>query len=288
MKDDTVKIYTMMNYILGDEAMEKGLEGKRVVIAGSRKTEEMSAIIEKQGGIPIVRPMQGTVFLAEKEVEEDLRQVVDAGADWVILTTGIGTETLLDQAGKIGIRQPLFEILREAKVAARGYKTLGALKKLEISPVAVDDDGTTQGLIHALKSFDFAGQRVVVQLHGEPVPRLVQFLEEKGATVHQILPYRHIPPETGTVETLCREIAEGSLDAVCFTTAVQVRNLFEYARANGMDSQIREAFENDTLAAAVGKVTAEALREEGVNRILTSQSERMGAMIVELAQHYEG
>jgi len=41
------------------------------------------------------------------------------------------------------------------------------------------------------------------------------------------------------------------------------------------------------LAAAVGKVTAEALREEGVERLLAPDLERMGAMIVELARFYE-
>lgn len=38
--------------------MGKGLLGKRVAIGGSRKTEEISTIIEKQGGIPVIRPLK--------------------------------------------------------------------------------------------------------------------------------------------------------------------------------------------------------------------------------------
>lgn len=36
-----------------------------------------------------------------------------------------------------------------------------------IQPVAVDDDGTTQGLIKALETYEFTGQGVTIQLHGE-------------------------------------------------------------------------------------------------------------------------
>lgn len=57
--------------------MGKGLLGKHVAIGGSRKTEEISTIIEKQGGIPVIRPLQGTVYLAEKQVEPDLRTFVE-------------------------------------------------------------------------------------------------------------------------------------------------------------------------------------------------------------------
>ncbi|WP_027415978.1 uroporphyrinogen-III synthase [Aneurinibacillus terranovensis] len=268
--------------------MAKGLAGKRIVIAGSRKTEEMSTLIEKQGGIPIHRPLQGTVFLAEKEIESELRHFVEDGADWSIFTTGIGIETLLDFAEKLGIRTSFMNVIQQAKVAARGYKTHAALKKLGIAPVAVDDDGTTRGLTRALQSFDFAGQRVMVQLHGETAPALVRFLEERGASITLLLPYRHIAPETEVVETLCHELAEGSVDAVCFTTAVQVRSLFNHAKESGYLARVKTAFEQNVLAVSVGKVTSEALKEEGIERVLSPENERMGAMIIELSHYYEG
>ena len=63
----------------------------------------MSTLIKKQGGVPLIRSLQGTVFLAEKEVGPDLRAFVETGADWVIFTTGIGTETLVSLAEKLGI-----------------------------------------------------------------------------------------------------------------------------------------------------------------------------------------
>ncbi|WP_078411647.1 uroporphyrinogen-III synthase [Priestia abyssalis] len=267
--------------------MGKALEGKRIVIAGSRKTDEMSILIEKQGGIPAVRSLQGTVFLADKQVEPDLKRFVDEGADWAIFTTGIGTETLLNLAEKMDIKESFLQIICEAKVASRGYKTYAALKKLDIKPVAVDEDGTTKGLVRALDGQNFSGKRVMVQLHGENAPTLVKFLEDNGASVMPLLPYQHIAPEREAVETLCQELLNNEVDAVCFTTAIQVRSLFDFAREQGYANEILQAFKGKALAAAVGKVTAEALEEEGVERLVVPENERMGAMVIELCKYYE-
>lgn len=266
--------------------MSKGLTGKRVAIGASRKTDEMSTLIEKQGGIPIVRSLQGTVFLAEKEVGPNLNKIVKESTDWAIFTTGIGMETLLDIAEKLEIKQQFINIIQEAKIASRGYKTLATLKKLGIKPEAVDEDGTTSSLIKSLEKFDFTGKKVMVQLHGEHAPSLIKFLEEKAADVTLILPYQHIPPETETVATLWEEILEEKLDAICFTTAVQVRSLFNFARDNNCVDRLLTSFNSHLLAVAVGKVTAEALREEGVEKMLVPEHERMGAMIMELSQYY--
>jgi uroporphyrinogen-III synthase len=266
--------------------MATGLSGKRIVITGSRKTEEISTLIEKQGGTPIVRPLQGTVFLAEKELKPGLSRFVEDGADWVVFTTGTGIETLLDVAEKLGIRASFLARIQQAKAAARGYKTHSALKKLKVIPAAVDDDGTTKGLIRALESFDFDGKRVMVQLHGETAPALIRFFEDRGASVTLLLPYQHIAPDKQAVETLCRELVDGLVDAVCFTTGAQVRFLFDFANEHGYATKIKCAFEHDVLAVAVGKITRESLEEEGIKRVLAPELERMGAMIIELSRYY--
>ncbi|MBI0576863.1 uroporphyrinogen-III synthase [Neobacillus cucumis] len=266
--------------------MEKDLLGKRIAIAGSRKIEEISTLIIKQGGIPVLRPLQGTVLLSENEVESDLQRFIRDGADWVIFTTGMGTTTLYELAKKLDVEKEFLHIIRQAKAASRGYKTLSALKELGVKPVAVDEDGTTKGLIQSLESFDFSGKKVMLQLHGEKAPALTKFLEDRGATVSKLLPYQHIAPEIETLVTICDELISNKLNAVCFTTANQVRSLFDFAKEKGYGKEILAAFHGSALAVSVGKVTAEALREEGINRVITPEKERMGAMVVELSRYY--
>ncbi|NEW05868.1 uroporphyrinogen-III synthase [Paenibacillus sp. SYP-B3998] len=265
--------------------MEK-LEGKKIVIAGSRKTEEMCLLIAKQGGTPIVRPLQGLVYFDETAIEKELLFCTNNKVDWFVLTTGTGTDALLGAAEQLGIRSVLIQKMKESKVAARGYKTYALLKSLDIQPDVIDEDGTTQGLIRSLSSYYFSNETVVVQLHGEPQPTLIQFLVERGANVIQLLPYRHIEPESSTLETLSHELMNGLIDAVCFTTAVQVRYLFEYARRQGILDHVQKAFSTNVKAVAVGKVTVGALKDEGVNHIIAPEKERMGAMIIELVKYY--
>lgn len=276
-----------MASLKGEYGVGKGLEGKRIVIAGSRKTEEMSLIIEKQGGLPLVRPLQGTVFLAEEEVGAEIKELISQPADWMIFTTGIGTEALVNAAEKLEIKSEFLQVIEQAKIAVRGYKTIAALKNLGITPDAVDDDGTTAGLIRALSKESFMNKRAAVQLHGEKAPSLTAFLNEKGATIHYLLPYRHHAPDEAVVETLLDEMVHKEVDAVCFTTAVQVRSLFEYARKENRQAELLAAFASSTVAGAVGKVTAEALTEEGVTRMIVPELERMGAMIMELSKYYQ-
>src|SRR5690554_6700028 len=167
------------------------MKDKRVVTAGSRKLEDFSALVEKQGGIPLVRSMQGTTYLAEDAIEEDLRNLLARGTDWFIFITGVGTQTLINQANRLGIHNEFIRLIEQSKIAVRGYKTIAVLKEIGIKPLVVDDDGTNRGLIKALEHIDFTGQRVVVQLQGESIPGLIRFLEGKGAIVTQLLPYQH-------------------------------------------------------------------------------------------------
>ena len=53
--------------------MGNTLSGKHIVLGASRKTEEMSKLIEKQGGTASVRSLQGTVYKADDEVKRDLK-----------------------------------------------------------------------------------------------------------------------------------------------------------------------------------------------------------------------
>ncbi|MFH7819095.1 uroporphyrinogen-III synthase [Neobacillus thermocopriae] len=268
--------------------MHKRLAGKKIAICGSRKIEEISQLIENQGGIPLHRPLQGTVFLAEKEVEPDLVQFVEQGADWVVFTTGMGTEKLVELAENLGLKELFLKRVFETKIAARGYKTLATLKKLGIVPTAVSEDGTTKGFSQTLGNVDFTNCKVMIQLHGEEAPVLTQFFKSKGAKVHKILPYRHIEPKEEIVESLLEEVLQSNCDAICFTTATQVHSLYNYARKKGIHQEISEIFHRQTVvAAAVGKVTAEALKEEGVENIIVPDLERMGAMIIELAKFYQ-
>ncbi|MBW7475130.1 uroporphyrinogen-III synthase [Paenibacillus oenotherae] len=264
------------------------LEGKIIAVTGPRKADELSRMINKFGGETVLRPAQGTVFLDDSFIEDQLRALIDQPADWLILTTGVGTEALLQTAEKLGLAESFLGALKSMKLGARGYKTVNVLRKLGLTPEVRDDDGTTRGLLRALESYDLLGSRVALQLYGDPAPRLTGVLAERGAVCEELLPYRHIPPEGDVVERLIDEIVTGKVDAVTMTSTVQVRYVMGCAARMGQLEAVRDAFASRVLAVAVGKVTAEAVYEEGVERVLFPEEERMGSMVVAMSKFFGG
>lgn len=264
----------------------KKFTDKRIALVGPRKAEEQSAIVKKLGGIPLLRPAQGTVFLNDSNVESEITNLLEGHFDWLIVTTGVGTETLVKKAREMGQEEAFLAALKNVKIAARGYKTVNMLKKLGLKPVVRDDDGSTAGLVRALASYDFKGLKVALQLHGDPAPNLVQWLQQQEAEFHEILPYKHIPPETEVLEQLITEILEGQIDAVSFTSTPQARFLLSYAKEKGVKDEVLDAFSKNVVALSVGKVTGQALREEGITRIVMPEDERMGSALMALAQYY--
>lgn len=266
--------------------MAQHMKDRIVALAGPRKAAEMAKMVEKMGGTPLLRPAQGTVFLDDEVLRASIENWLKDPAPWAIFTTGMGVEAIYDMAEQMGLLDRLNEMLKNTTIAARGYKTVNMLKKKGLTPIVRDDDGSTAGLVRALEPFDLSDQRLMLQLHGESAPKLVEWLAGRGAQVETILPYKHIPPREEDISALMDEIIGGKVDAVAFTSAPQFRFLADYARDKGKLEAVLAAFRGPVLAVAVGKVTAQGLREEGVERLLVPEDERMGSMMVELGRYF--
>ncbi|PQP84470.1 uroporphyrinogen-III synthase [Paenibacillus sp. PCH8] len=266
--------------------MAQHLAGVRVALTGPRKSKEMSLLVEKMGGIPLVRPAQGTVFLDDRNIRAGLVSWISDPPDWAVLTTGMGLDALFEMAEEMDVAGQLLNVLSQSSIAARGYKTVNALKKRKLTPLVRDDDGSTDGLIREFASHDLTGKKVMLQLHGETAPKLVAWLEEQGAVVRQVLPYRHVPPEEAELEQLLNEILKFEVDAVAFTSGPQVRFLTQYAASQDKLEPMLAAFRQGVIPASVGKVTANSMREEGIEALVIPEEEKMGALIVELGRYF--
>lgn len=265
----------------------KPLAGRRIAVAGDRRFADIEKLVAKQGGQALSRPMMRSASLDDPETTAAVLKLCDEGCDWLILVTGMGTRAMVQVAEALGRKDDLLGRMRGAKIAARGYKTVKALKELGLSPLVQDDDGTTEGLRRQLEPYDFQGTRVAFKLHGERVPELTTWLESRGAAVFEIPLYRYQPPPDAEVQTLLSEIFAGDLEAVAFTSNTQVHYLFGVAERFGSADALRAAFAGGVQAVSVGHMTSAALYDAGVTRLVQPEHERMGAMITALAQHYQ-
>ena len=267
----------------GGRAIVQALTNKTIAVTGGRKGEEITALIEKQGGRAVIRPAQGTVFTDQEQVIETLQRMIAHPPDVFIFTTGMGERRMADLAAGAGLLEQYENLLQEVPIAVRGTKTFQHFKQKGITPATVADSGTMKQLE---KTLTIENKRVLLQMHGENVPEFIETLEQANNTVVTIYPYEHTPPEKAVLDQLIEEIEEKQLDAVAFTSAIQVRYFFEYLERVKKKGDILTLFSKEVLPVAVGEVTAEHLEKNGVERILMPATPRMGAMVMEMAKYY--
>ncbi len=256
------------------------LSGKHVAVTGPRCEEEFNRIVGKLDGTPWIYPAQGTVYSNGDQLMYQILELLWRPVDWLVLTTGIGTEALLSMATTLGMGEELLAVMKKSRIAARGYKTVNALRKLGIHPEIKADDGTMDSVYKAIAEHGLSGKRIALQLYGDPSPRISGKLRMAGAECIELMPYVHVMPDVGPIDELIGRCIDGSLDAVVFTSTVQARSVFQRARVTGKEQPLLEAFDSHVLGIAVGKITAEAMNDEGMERVVYPEEERLGPAIL--------
>ena len=79
------------------------------------------------------------------------------------------------------------------------------------------------------------GRRIAVQLHGEPLPDVVEALTVAGAEVVEVPVYRWEPPaDIGPMDRLTDAVLAGGVDALAFTSAPAAASLLRRAGERGV------------------------------------------------------
>src|SRR4030095_3039179 len=108
----------------------------------------------------------------------------------------------------------------------------------------------------ALQSTLLAGARVIVQRYGAANAELEAALEARGAEIVDIPTYRwSLPSDTAPLTALIDALERREVDAVAFTNAAQVHNLFEVAQQHARAEALRGGLAA-TLIASIGPVTS--------------------------------
>ena len=112
-------------------------------------------------------------------------------------------------------------------------------------------------MIRALSEHELARRRVAVQLYGnDPNLALMRFLRERDAEVTTVAPYVYgNAADDATVQALLERMAAGEVDAIAFTSKLQIERLM----TQHPTPLVRRALSR-TLIAAVGPIVAEAIR----------------------------
>jgi uroporphyrinogen-III synthase len=262
------------------------LAGARVGILEGRGPALLADLVRRWGGEPRVAPALREVPLdASAQIEALLDALSADEVQVVIFLTGVGAAGLLEGAGRLGRLPELVAGLSRTTNVCPGQKPWRPLKEHGIPiSVTVPSPYTTAEVLRTLDEIPLAGRGVALLHYGERSAALADALTGAGARLLELCLYEwRLPEDTAPLAALVGEVIAGELEAVVFTTQVQVRHLLAVAEASGRKDELVEALGTRTVVAAVGPTTAATAEAAGIRVGVVPSNPKMGPMIAALA-----
>jgi uroporphyrinogen-III synthase len=262
------------------------MQGKTVAVLERRLGRQLVELIAKRGGRPLHAPALSEVADVDSSFVAGLiADLRSHPAKIAIFQTGVGTHALFNATDALGATADLLALLAQMTVVARGPKPTGALRSRGVRiDLSAEEPFTTAEVLRAVQGIEMAGARVIVQRYGATNVELEQALRERGAQVTEIPTYRWVlPDDTRPLVALIDALERGEVDAVMFTNAAQVHNLFAIAGQQNRTAALKTALDR-TLVASIGPVCSDALRKFGVHAAIEPHPPKLGPLVSALAE----
>jgi uroporphyrinogen-III synthase len=260
------------------------MQGKRVAILETRTGAHLAELIARRGGVPMLAPALAELPDLDPDAIAGLLRIWrTTPIKTVIFQTGVGTKALFRAAEQLGLGAELSARLAESTVVVRGPKPTAELNARNVRiDVRAASPFTTADVLAAMAPLALAGEGVLIQRYGAVNPELRAALEARGARVAEIATYRwSLPEDLGPLRELLRALTERRLDAVVFTSAVQVQHLFEIARRDGGEQHLAADL-NACVIASIGPVSTRALATHGVRASFEASPPKLGFLLTGL------
>ncbi|MBI2679908.1 MAG: uroporphyrinogen-III synthase [Candidatus Solibacter usitatus] len=247
----------------------------------------MAELIRRQKGQPVIAPSMREVPIERNEEAFHFAERLFAGEfDMMILLTGVGTR-FLDKL--LATRYPagqFAEALRKLTVVVRGPKPAAVLREMNVPiGIQVPEPNTWRELLAATDGRP--ERRIAVQEYGKSNPELLAGLSARGAEVTAVRVYQwELPEDTGPLRDAAGRLAAGEIDAVFFTTSVQLEHVLQIAAEAGLENRVRAALAK-VFVASIGPTTSEALKESGIRVDFEPSHPKMGVLVQEAAARME-
>jgi uroporphyrinogen-III synthase len=256
------------------------LAGFTVGVTAARRAEELGTMMERRGAVVLHGPALRIVPVADdSDLLAATRGLIATPPDITVATTGIGYRGWVEAADGWGIGEDLLAALGSGTLLARGPKARGAIRASGLVDAWSPPSESSAEVLEYLLAGDLDGKRIAVQLHGEPLPDVVEALEIAGAEVVQVPVYRWLPPaDIVPLDRLIDTVLAGGVDALAFTSAPAAAGLMARCAERGVRDELLRALRGPVLALCVGPVTAAPLEAEDVPTVQPQRS-RLGAMV---------
>lgn len=261
--------------------------GLTVAAFESRMAAEITRLIERHGGIPLVTPALREIPLDDNSAALKFGvKLTTERVDLLILLTGVGTTALFDL---LKTRYPWSSIvaaLKQTALVARGPKPVAALKAFGLQPtLTVPEPNTWVEVVSTLDEYrPVKGLRVAVQEYGTSNPDLLEALKQRGAEVFQVPIYRWtLPEDLGLLRQVLDEIIGGKVPVLLITNAAQIDHVMEVLGKDGKLEPFHAALKK-MVVASIGPTASERLHHYGWPVDLEPSHPKMGILVKEVSE----
>jgi uroporphyrinogen-III synthase len=262
-------------------------QGLTVAAFESRMATEITRLIERHGGRPLVAPALREVPLEDNQAAQEFGVRLMAGhVDLLILMTGVGTTALFDLLKTRDPWASIVDALTSVAIIARGPKPVAALKAVGLkADVTVPEPNTWVDLMSALDQHrSVKGLRVAVQEYGVSNPDLLKALEDRGAEVFPVPIYKWaLPEDLSPIRHALDEIIAGRVSVILITNAAQVDHVMQVLEQDGRVEPFRTALQK-MVVASIGPTASERLHHHGWPVDCEPSHSKMGILIKEVSE----
>ena len=263
---------------------KSGFKNVTVAAFESRMGAELTRLIERYGGRPLVAPALREIPLEDNSAALKFGvRLTTERVDILILLTGVGTTALFDLLKTRYPWSSLVIALKQTAIVARGPKPVAALKALSLQPtLTVPEPNTWVDLISTLDEYrPVKGLRVAVQEYGVTNRDLLDALKQRGAEVFQVPIYKWaLPEDLAPLRRSLDQVIAGDVQVLLITNAAQVDHVMQVLERDGKVEPFRAALKK-MVVASIGPTASERLRQHEWPIDLEPSHPKMGILVKE-------
>jgi uroporphyrinogen III methyltransferase/synthase len=253
------------------------LFGKRVLVTRqASQAGEWQRALEAAGAVPVLAPAIRTAPLRDAAALDAAFAALGT-YDWLVAASANALRELGAAARERGVA---LAGLR-ARVACVGEASAAAARELGLAPVPAAAGDAQRLLAWLLAQDAWAGRRVLLPRAEAAGATLPAGLRGAGAHVDELALYR-TEPAPFDAAALAAELSARRLDALAFASPSAARHFAAGLGAEGIAAARAAAI------AAIGPVTAEALRAVGLAPDLVADEPSADGLVAALERHFAG